>query len=283
MERFAGLERCLPGARRAEILNNNYFRKGRHTPLMIIVKGGTLSDDSWGKLQSYINGIQGEEGQHAFLVLETNTNEPAAGFDVEKQPEVEIKDLANILQKDELFQEYQENSRKKVQSTFLLPDLYVGYTTDFNRATAQTAVEVTEKQVFQPERNSLAWIINNKLLNGYGFKYVKAVFNEPDVTNTDDVQKVLNITERAGGLTPNMAKEYTSKILGKEDTGDFEGDWGDIPLQYLKALPQQHLTDDIMQQYGNIVQKAEASGEPDELLSVMKSIQKALVMYKERD
>ena len=92
-----------------------------------------------------------------------NTNEPAAGFDVEKQPEVEIKDLANILQKDELFQEYQENSRKKVQSTFLLPDLYVGYTTDFNRATAQTAVEVTEKQVFQPERNSLAWIINNKL------------------------------------------------------------------------------------------------------------------------
>lgn len=250
---------------------------------MIIVKGGTLSDDSWGKLQSYINGIQGEEGQHAFLVLETNTNEPAAGFDVENQPEVEIKDLANILQKDELFQEYQENSRKKVQSTFLLPDLYVGYTTDFNRATAQTAVEVTEKQVFQPERNSLAWIINNKLLNGYGFKYVKAVFNEPDVTNTDDVQKVLNITERAGGLTPNMAKEYTSKILGKEDTGDFEGDWGDIPLQYLKALPQKQLTDDIMQQYGNIVQKAEASGEPDELLSVMKSIQKALVMYKERD
>ena len=80
-----------------------------------------------------------------------------------------------------------------------------------------------------------------------------------------------------------MAKEYTSKILGKEDTGDFEGDWGDIPLQYLKALPQQQLTDDIMQQYGNIVQKAEASGDPDELLSVMKSIQKALVMYKERD
>ncbi len=281
--RWIGAVLTVDGARRAEILNNNYFRKGRHTPLMIIVKGGTLSDDSWGKLQSYINGIQGEEGQHAFLVLETNTNEPAAGFDVEKQPEVEIKDLANILQKDELFQEYQENSRKKVQSTFLLPDLYVGYTTDFNRATAQTAVEVTEKQVFQPERNSLAWIINNKLLNGYGFKYVKAVFNEPDVTNTDDVQKVLNITERAGGLTPNMAKEYTSKILGKEDTGDFKGDWGDIPLQYLKALPQQQLTDDIMQQYGNIVQKAEASGEPDELVSVMKSIKKALVMYKERD
>jgi len=95
-------------------------------------------------------------------------------FEGQSQPNVEIKDLAGILQKDELFQEYQENARKKVQSAFLLPDLYVGYTSDFNRATSQTAMEVTEKQVFQPERERLAWVLNNKLLNGYGFKYVEA-------------------------------------------------------------------------------------------------------------
>ena len=61
--------------------------------------------------------------------------------------------------------------RRKVQSSFQLPDLYVGYTTDFNRATAQTAQEVTEEQVFQPERKSLAWAINNRLafLNSIAF------------------------------------------------------------------------------------------------------------------
>ena len=161
---------------------------------MILVKGGTLTDSAFTKLKEYMGDIEGESGQHSFLVLETDTLETTAAFTEQKQPEVEIKDLAAILQKDELFQEYQENGRKKTQSAFLLPDLYVGYTTDFNRATAQTAMEVTEKQVFQPERTSLAWAVNQKLLNGYRFKHVEAQFDEPDITNPDDIQKMLNIT-----------------------------------------------------------------------------------------
>lgn len=239
--RWIGQVLTVDGNRRAEVLNNAYFRKGRHTPLMILVKGGTLSESAFAKLQTYMNDIEGEKGQHSFLILETETNETGAAFQDQKQPEVEIKDLASILQKDELFQEYQENGRKKTQSAFLLPDLYVGYTTDFNRATAQTAMEVTEKQVFQPERTSLAWVINNKLLNGYGYKYVEAKLDEPDITNPDDIQKILNITERAGGLTPNLAKEYTYDVLGKDGCEDYPGDWGDIPLAYSRTVTQNQL------------------------------------------
>lgn len=133
-----------------------------------------------------MNDIKGENGQHAFIVLETESNENMTVMGEEKAADIEIKDLASILQKDELFQEYQENGRKKTQSSFLLPDLYVGYTTDFNRATAQTAMEVTEKQVFQPERASLAWTVNHRLLNGYRFRYVEAKFDDPDITNPED-------------------------------------------------------------------------------------------------
>ena len=78
---------------------------------MILVKGGTLTDSAFTKLQAYMDGIEGESGQHSFLVLETDTLETTAAFTDQKQPEVEIKDLAAILQKDELFQEYQENGR----------------------------------------------------------------------------------------------------------------------------------------------------------------------------
>lgn len=238
--RWLGACITIDGAYRAENLNNNYFRNGRHTPLMIIVRGGTLSDESYNKLQEYMNDIKGENGQHAFMVLEAESNETTVDFEGNSQPNVEVKDIANILQKDELFQDYQENARKKVQSAFLLPDLYVGYTTDFNRATSQTAMEVTEKQVFQPERKRLAWVLNNKLLNGYGFKYVEAEFAEPDITNPDDIQKLLNITERAGGLTMNEAKALTAEVLGKE-AEDYPGtfdmnDIGNIPLAYLTKI-----------------------------------------------
>ena len=94
-----------------------------------------------------------------------------------------------------------------MQSSFRLPDLYVGYTTNFNRATAQTAMEVTEKQVFQTERQSLAWIINNKLLNDYGFENVEVYFKEPDITNPDDLYKILNVCSNAGGLPPNKVRK----------------------------------------------------------------------------
>ncbi len=261
--RWIGQVLTVDGNRRAEVLNNNYFRHGRHTPLMILVKGGTLTDQAFAKLKEYMESIEGESGQHSFLVLEADTVETTAAFTEQKQPEVEIKDLASILQKDELFQEYQENGRKKTQSAFLLPDLYVGYTTDFNRATAQTAMEVTEKQVFQPERNSLAWTVNQKLLSGYRFRYVEAQFDEPDITNPDDIQKMLNITERAGGLTPNTAKELTYEVLGKDGCEDYEGDWGDVPLAYARTLPQSQQADSGADPWGNPPAQPKWPGAPE--------------------
>lgn len=300
------------GARRAEQLNNNYFINGRHTPIMICIKGGTLTESSYEKLQLYMNDIKGEKGQHSFLIMETEALD--TDFDV-KQPEIEIKDLASVLQKDELFQEYIDNNRKRIQSAFNLPDLYVGYTQDFNRATAQTAQEVTEKQVFQPERTSLAWQINNRLLNGYQFKYCEVEFLAPEITNPDDLFKILSITERAGGLPPNKAKQIAYNAIG-EDSDDYEGEWGDIPLvvsaqlnakeqaelqrqmqsEQLKSRtesgtdpgqqktqnPKQGTTapnidDTTMGQLNNQIKKAEMNDEPEELVAVMKEVRRLLI------
>lgn len=284
--RWIGQVLTVDGNRRAEVLNNNYFREGRHTPLMVVVKGGTLSEDSFDKLKRYMEDIKGENGQHGFIVLETESNESATAMEGEKQADIEIKDLASILQKDELFQEYQENGRKKTQSAFLLPDLYVGYTTDFNRATAQTAMEVTEKQVFQPERASLAWMINNRLFNGYRFQYVQVKFDDPNITNPDDIQKILNITERAGGLTPNLAKSVTYNTLGKDGCEDYEGNWGDVPLQYMKtaserqaleqyADPSKNVSAEEMKQMDKQIQKA-LDNHDIEVVAVMKEVRKML-------
>lgn len=232
--RWVGQILSVDGARKAERLNNNYFENGRHTPLMIMVQGGTLTDESFAKLKQYMEEIKGESGQHAFIVLETETTDNSAVFEESAKPKVEVKDIASILQKDELFQSYLDNSRRKVQSAFQLPDLYVGYTTDFNRATAQTAMEVTEKQVFQPQRRSLEWVINNRLFNEFGFQQVEAYFMGPDITNPDDLAKLLTICNAAGGLTPNKAKELALKALG-ETSEDWSEDWGNVPLAVTRS------------------------------------------------
>ena len=275
--RWIGQVLGVDGSRKAESLNNNYFENGRHTPLMIMIKGGTLTDESFEKLQQYMNDIKGAAGQHAFIILETESSDGRVDFDQTEKPEIEIKDLANILQKDELFQNYLDNNRRKVQSAFQLPDLYVGYTTDFNRATAQTAQEVTEEQVFQPERKSLAWAVNNRLLNGYQFQYVEAYFLEPDISNPDDLYKLLTVCNNAGGLTPNKAKQIIYEAYG-EVAEDYPEEWGDVPLAYSKSqggsmgFDLGNLAMSLQQQ----IVKA-AGNHDDAAVAVMKEVKRLLV------
>ena len=274
--RWVGQILGVDGSRRAEGLNNNYFINGRHTPLMILVKGGTLTDESFTKLTQYMEDIKGESGQHAFIVLEAENAEQRTDFDTQDKPEIEVKDIASILQKDELFQDYLDNNRRRTQSAFQLPDLYVGYTTDFNRATAQTAQEVTEEQVFQPERKSLAWAINNRLLNCYRFQYVEVYFKEPDITNPDDLYKILTVANNAGGLTPNDAREILYKMLG-ETSEEYPEDWGNTPIAIAKN--QQTLdaaVGNLMTQINGQIEKARAKGDSEEIVAVMKSVRKLL-------
>ena len=270
----------IDGAKRAENLNNNYFRKGRHTPLAIVVNGGTLSDDSYTKLQEYIDGIEGENGQHAFLLLEVENNDEGTAFEEDKKPSVELKDLSPILQKDELFQEYIDNHRRKVQSAFRLPDLYVGYTQDYNRATANAAMEVTEQQVFIPERKSLAWQIKNKLLADYNFKYCEIVFNAPDLSNVDDLAQILTVVKDAGGLTPNKAKDILYGLLG-ETSEDYEGEWGNIPLNaasvagLANAAAAPAGAEDIQVQITESIEKALGNND-SEIVPILKAVRDLL-------
>lgn len=288
--RWIGQVTGMDGAAKAEALNANYFENGRHTPMMIMIEGGTLTDESFRKMQEYMEGIKGEAGQHAFMVLESETTtEVKTGLEQETAPKITVKDLSPMLQKDELFQGYIDNARKKVQSSFLLPDLYVGYTTDFNRATSQTAMEVTEKQVFIPYRQEMAWLINRRLLAEYQFKYCEITFRAPDITNPDDQSKILTIVERAGGLTPNEAHRLAGTMVG-DTAEDFTGDWADVPLAVQKVInenaakqpaqtPETPVTPpspEVMEQVDARVEDAEQTGN-DELIAVMRQVRKALV------
>lgn len=284
----------IAGASKAEYLNYNYFVNGRHTPLLIFLKGGMLDDESSQKLDSYMSSIKGEDGQHAFIVLcAESTGDVIADGTTDNKPDIELKDLSPMLQKDELFQDYIDRKRQQVQSAFRIPPLYVGYTEDYNRATAQTARQVTEEQVFKNERLALGWIINNKLLAEYGFQYVEAYFMEPDLTNPDDLHQLLTVCTQAGGVTPNMARDILCEQLGDQPE-PFPEEWGDVPLQVgqaqtqsqmMQSLPSVNPNDPNMAgvDFGTLglqldtqIQNAAHDGAGEDVVSVMKSVRRLL-------
>lgn len=232
--RWIGNLISLYGARKAEELNLMYFRNGRHIPAAITVSNGSLDDESFKALQGYMDGLQGTENAHKFLLLEAqgNATESSMNGDEKLTPvKVEIKSLAEILQQDALFLEYDENTRNKIRSSFRLPPLYTGEAQDFNRATADTARKITEEQVFQPERKTLARTINTLFLEPLGMKYVKVGIKGADFRDPLEIARALYPMIAAGSVAPNDLRDLLGQILGKRI--ESFGDEYNVPLQML--------------------------------------------------
>lgn len=232
--RWIGNLISLYGARKAEELNLTYFTNGRHIPAAITVSNGKLDDESYEALKDYMNDLAGTDNAHKFLLLEAEgiTEEKIVNGDEKITPaKVEIKSLAEILQQDALFLEYDERTRQKIRSSFRLPPLYTGESQDFNRATADTARKVTEEQVFQPERKAIARALNTLFLEPLGFKYVRIAVKGADFHDPVEIAEVLDPFIQAGGVAPNDLREILSQVLGKR-IEPFPEEYN-VPLQIL--------------------------------------------------
>lgn len=226
----------MMGARMAEELNYRYFTQGRHTPMAILLHNAELSPESEQNLQDYAKSVEGVNHSHKFLIIEAEGEETGVIGEDKKNAKVEMKSLAEMLQQDALFLDYDDSSRQKVQSAFRLPDIYVGRSKDFNRATADTARTITEEQVFEPERNSLEWIINHKLLVEYDVLKVRIQFSKPEISNAEEVVAVLKAGNELKALAPNDVRPIIGGLLGVE-LEPFEGEEYDLPYKE-SAQPQ---------------------------------------------
>lgn len=258
----------MVGARKAEELNLRYFKQGRHIPMAILLKNGILSEESEAALTDYVSTVEGEDNQHKYLLLQVENAEEGVVGDTQPNLDIELKSLADVLQNDALFLEYDDKSRQKVQSAFRLPDIYVGYSRDFNRATADAAREITEEQVFEPERNSLEFIINNILLLPYELKHVYVNLRKPEISNTEDMVKMLDVLSKYGGTTFNDLREVAAKVLNK-DLEQFETEEASQPI----ALVLQAIKKASDQKTIESVQKSET---PTDLVMIMKDVRDLL-------
>lgn len=215
MPRWIGQLVHMYGSRKAEELNLRYFENGRHIPMAIVVSNGSLTPQTEDEIQQYVDSIEGVKNAYGFLVVEAEGTPSDLVDGKENSAKIELKSLADVIQKDALFLEYDAKSREKVQSAFALPDIYVGRSADFNRATADTAKEITEEQVFGPERNHLEWHINRRILAEYGFQFAELKFKKPAVSSIDEFVQVADLLVTAGSVTANELRGMVSTYLGK--------------------------------------------------------------------
>ena len=269
--RWIGHIVSLYGARKAEELNYMYFKQGRHTPAAIVVENGMLSEQSFNQLQEYMNSIEGVENAHKFLLLEAEGIPQENFVDGEEKVtsvKVQIKSLAEVLQQDALFLEYDEKTRSKLRSAFRLPPLYTGEAHEYNRATADTARKITEEQVFQPERNSLANKLNTLFLPALELQRVKITLKGPDFRDPVEIAKVLTPFINAGAVSPNDLRDLLGRVLGKTLE-----EWPEeFNLPFQMVLREQQTTFPIMMQ--------KSKEQQNDLILLLKDLRDALEELK---
>ncbi len=233
--RYIGNLLAIFGSRAAEEINYTTFRNNNIPSMAILVSNGFLTDGSVDRITTFVEtAIQGSDNYSKFLVIE------AEGLVEGTDPtnvKLEIEKLNDTQQNDELFQNYDANNTDKVRRAFRLPPIFVGRADEYTRATADTSRRIADEQVFDPERKEDDHKIN-RILADMGMVYHRFETNTPNVTNDQDLIQVLQGAEKAGGVTPRIARIILEDILGRELGGFSDELDPDIPftLQMAEAV-----------------------------------------------
>lgn len=232
--RYIGNLFSIYGSRAADEINFITFQNNNIPSMLVMVSNGQMTEDSISRIQEFIDTkIKGSNNRSSFLILEA---EPAD--DTSLNPgtmKLETKDLTSAQTEDQLFQEYDKNNADKVRRCFRLPPILVGKADDYGKDTAQESRKFADEQIFSPEREDFDVFMNRLLVANFSMKFHTFKSNSANLTNSEDLVKVLSTGEKTGGVTPNLSREILGDVLNREvpryenDDTPFDPN---IPLSY---------------------------------------------------
>lgn len=230
--RWIGNLLSVLGSRSAEEVNFAYFENKGIPPLAILVSGGRLGKGSAERIRDFVETqIKGKKNFHKILVIEAETTIGAIGLqDSASQMRIEIKQLTDAQLKDGLFMAYDAANMDKVGMSFRIPRLLRGDIRDFNRASAEAALDFAESQVFHPERNEFDFLMNRFVLPVLGIRYWRFKSLGPRLSDAKSWGDMIVALTTAGILTPQDAREIAGKKVLSHELPVINADWVRQPL-----------------------------------------------------
>lgn len=214
--RWIGNLKGVMGSMEAEDVNLSYFSNKSVPPLAMLVSGGHVTDETVKRIERHISEeIKGKANYHKILILEAAPSSGAA-LDSSARTGIDLKPLTQAQQKDGLFQEYDQNNQDKVGMSFRLPRMLRGDIRDFNRSTAEAALDYAEQQVFGPERNEFDFLMNRHVLPDMDVKFWKFKSNAPQLRDSEAIAKIIKDLTLAGVITPEEARQLTAEVFNQE-------------------------------------------------------------------
>lgn len=157
------------GSRKAEEQNLEFFDAGGMPPAIVFIQGGNMVGPAADQLRTYLSAQNKNKGRAIVVELASSSGSLESSGSVSAKVERFGAQQAN----DAMFAKYDTTAEEHVRIGFRLPPLFIGKSSDYNFATAQTSYMVAEAQVFQPEREEFDEAINKTLIRALGLKTLK--------------------------------------------------------------------------------------------------------------
>lgn len=227
--RWIGTLLCVLGTRQSEEVNFLYFENRSVPPMAILVSGGHLNGETVTRLQDYIaNEVRGKRNFHKIMILEAESG-PSADPAAAGKMKITLQPLTDAQQKDALFQTYDERNADKIGQAFRLPRILRGDIRDFNRSTAEAALDFAELQVFGPQRQDFDWRMNKLILPELGIKYHVFRSNAPTVRDPVALSEMLTKMVTANILVPAEARELAEQVFNRA-LPKIDAPWTQMPI-----------------------------------------------------
>jgi len=223
--RWIGALPDVMGLYKAAKVNLLFFDNKSIPPMALLVSGGTLADGGEERIKKHIEeNIKGVDNFHKILVIEAESDGKSG-----TAMRVELKPLTDAIQKDALFLNYDERGTDKAGGQFRLPRLMRGDTRDFNRATADAAIRLSEDQVFAPERDDFDFYINRRVMPSIGCSFYIFRSLTPVTRDPERLSKVVKEQVVAGTITPRDGRAIIEDAFNRR-LPPINRPWMDQPI-----------------------------------------------------
>lgn len=262
LPRWVGNILGVMGVRSADYINYDLFDSQGIPPLVIMVSGGILTQDSIDTIEALFRQSKGYQNFNRLLLLEAQSE---GGIDDKLIPRVELKSLSEARADDAMFQKYIASTEKKLRVDFRLPPLYLGLSEEYTRSSVELSRIVAEEQVFEPERAAEDEVYNNTIMRELGSKYWAFKSGCPALVTGEGLLRGFDSISESGVLTINQSLEISNRAMGL-DFEEIKDEWANYPLTILNRLLDRGFFADLQQLIDVLEGNAAAINNPTVLL-----------------
>jgi PBSX family phage portal protein len=231
--RWEGSVPDVLGRAAAQFINYDLMDNQGIPPTIIVVKNGSLTDESKRELQKLVTSMRGAENFNRMALLEAIPE--LHGIDDKGNVSVDFQSMSEYRREDLMFGSYLDKTSDDVRQAFRLPSIYVGQESEQSYATGYAAQRICEQQVFVPAREAFDEVINRRVIR-QEFKCDLWQYQSkgPRIASSEELRLAMKEFNAAGAMTVNHAIQIANEMFGLQ-MSVYSEEWADLPVSFVKT------------------------------------------------